>query len=95
MTERDLGVTIPMMKASHEKLGTGDSERSPAVKEENSACRAPQDETIDIPLLEDSLTKTPWERMQANDDAVRFADSLRAALKQHDAESERTDAEAR
>jgi hypothetical protein len=35
---------------------------------------------LDISLLEDSLAKTPWERMQANDDALRFADSLRAAM---------------
>jgi hypothetical protein len=35
---------------------------------------------IDLSLLEDSLAKTPWERMQANDDALRFADLLRAAM---------------
>ena len=35
---------------------------------------------VDVGLLEDSLAKTPWERMQANDDALRFAESLRAAM---------------
>ena len=38
------------------------------------------DDEIDVSLLEDSLAKTPWERMQANDDALRFADSLRGAM---------------
>ncbi len=35
---------------------------------------------VDISLLEDSLAMTPWKRMQANDDAVNFADGLRAAM---------------
>jgi len=35
---------------------------------------------VDVGLIEDSLAKTPWERMQANDDALRFAESLRAAM---------------
>jgi hypothetical protein len=38
------------------------------------------DADIDLSLLDDSLAKTPWERMQANDDALRFADSLRTAM---------------
>jgi hypothetical protein len=37
-------------------------------------------EDIDLFLLKDSLAKTPWERMQANDDALNFAESLRAAM---------------
>ncbi len=44
-------------------------------------------EEIDLSLLEDSLAKTPWERMQANDDALRFAELLRAAMEKHNAES--------
>jgi len=36
---------------------------------------------IDLSLLRDSLAKTPWERMQANDDALNFAESLRTAMK--------------
>ena len=39
------------------------------------------DGDIDLALLRDSLAKTPWERMQANDDALNFAESLRTAMK--------------
>ena len=42
---------------------------------------------IDIGLLEDSLAKTPWERMLANDDALNFAESLRAAMENRNAKS--------
>lgn len=42
---------------------------------------------IDIELLKDSLAKTPWERMQANDDALNFADTLRAAMEKRNAKS--------
>jgi|GEM_PF-1102885 len=35
---------------------------------------------IDLSLLMDSLAKTPWERMQANDDALNFGESLRIAM---------------
>jgi hypothetical protein len=37
-------------------------------------------EEIDLSLLEDSLAKTVWERMLANDDALRLADLLQAAM---------------
>jgi hypothetical protein len=40
---------------------------------------------IDLSLLEDSLAKTPWERMLANDDALNFADSLRTAMEKRNA----------
>ena len=49
-----------------------------------------QDE-MDISLLEDSLAKTPWERMQANDDALQFGELLRAAVKKRNAKPKRTD----
>jgi len=49
------------------------------------------DEEIDLSLLKDSLSKTPWERMQANDDALRFADTLRAAMEKRNAKPERID----
>ncbi len=42
---------------------------------------------IDITLLRDSLSKTTWERMQANDDALNFAESLRAAMEKRNAKS--------
>jgi hypothetical protein len=50
---------------------------------------------VDVGLLEDSLAKTPWERLQANDDALRFAEALRAAMEKRNAEPERTDAPTR
>ena len=40
---------------------------------------------VDIALLRTSLAMTPWERMQANDDALNFAESLRAAMKRRNA----------
>jgi hypothetical protein len=40
---------------------------------------------VDISLLEDSLSQTPWERMIANDDALNFAESLRAAMEKRNA----------
>jgi hypothetical protein len=40
---------------------------------------------IDLLLLKDNLAKTPWERMQANDDALNFAGSLRAAMEKRNA----------
>jgi hypothetical protein len=43
---------------------------------------------IDLSLLKDSLAKTPWERMQANDDAVNFGESLRAAMQKRHAKPE-------
>jgi hypothetical protein len=50
------------------------------------------DDGLDLELLSESLTKTPWERMLANDDALRFADSLRAAMEKRNAEPQRIDA---
>ena len=35
---------------------------------------------IDLKLLEDSLAKTVWERMLANDDALRLIDLLQSAV---------------
>ncbi len=40
---------------------------------------------VDVSLLRDSLTKSPWERMQANDDALNFAESLRLAMEKRNA----------
>jgi len=40
---------------------------------------------IDLSLLGDSLAKTPWERMQANDDALNFGESLRTAMERRNA----------
>ena len=52
------------------------------LKESAPAYRAslPDVGEIDLSLLEDSLAKTPWERMQANDDArKRLSDNLKKA----------------
>ena len=35
---------------------------------------------IDLSLIEENLKLTPWERMQANDDAVNFGNMLREAM---------------
>jgi hypothetical protein len=40
---------------------------------------------VDLSLLRDSLAKTPWERMLANDDALNFAESLRDAMRKRHA----------
>jgi hypothetical protein len=50
------------------------------------------DDGLDLELLDDSLAKTPWERMLANDDALRFAESLRDAMEKRNAEPKRIDA---
>lgn len=42
---------------------------------------------VDISLLRVSLAMTPWERMLANDDALNFAESLRAAMKKRNEQS--------
>ena len=62
-----------------------------AAQEPAAWCAGRSDEEIDVSLLEDSLAKTPWERMQANDDALRFAESLREAMEKRNAKLERTD----
>ena len=51
------------------------------------------DDGIDHAMLQESLSKSVWERMLANDDALRFADSLRTAVEKRNAKSERIDAE--
>jgi len=48
---------------------------------------AATDGDIDLSLSRESLAKTPWERMQANDDALNFAESLRAAMERRNAKS--------
>jgi len=50
------------------------------LKEVSPAYRATTGSGIDVSLLKDSLAKTPWERMQANDVALNFAELLRTAM---------------
>ena len=82
--------SLPAMKATLEKHAADERESGSAVEEPARACSAPAEEELDISLLEDSLAKSPWERMQANDDALRFAESLRAAMEERNAKSKRT-----
>ena len=58
------------------------------LKEASSDSLVAADGDIDLSLLKDSLAKTPWERMQANDDALNFAESLRAAMEKRNAKPE-------
>ena len=55
------------------------------LQETSPAYGVATDGDIDLSLLKDSLAKTPWERMQANDDALNFAESLRAAMEKRNA----------
>jgi hypothetical protein len=56
-----------------------------SVFEETPSTYGAAGDGIDLSLLQDSLTMTPWERMQANDDALNFAESLREAMKNRNA----------
>jgi hypothetical protein len=55
------------------------------LKEVSPGYCVANDNGIDLSLLKDSLAKTPWERMQANDDALNFAESLRTAMEKRNA----------
>jgi hypothetical protein len=68
------------MPEKHDKAGM-------VLKEAAQAYRVSADGDIDLSLLRENLAKTPWERMQANDDALNFAELLRTAMKKHHAKS--------
>ena len=55
------------------------------LKETSAAYHVGADGDIDVSLLKVNLAKTPWERMQANDDALNFAESLRTAMEKRNA----------
>ena len=57
----------------------------PALNE-SAPAYDPGAEGIDLALLLDSLAMTPWERMQANDDALNFGESLRVAMEKRNAQ---------
>jgi hypothetical protein len=61
------------------------SDNEEIVLKESSSVYVTETGDIDLSLLKDSLAKTPWERMQANDDALNFAESLRAAMEKRNA----------
>jgi hypothetical protein len=73
------------MKANRIQLRADAGESGTPAREAALECLLGSEAEIDVALLEDSLAKTPWERMQANDDALRFADSLRDALEKRNA----------
>jgi hypothetical protein len=64
---------------------TGEHDNEEWVLNESSPAHVTDAGDIDEWLLKDSLAKTPWERMQANDDALNFGESLRAAMQQRNA----------
>ena len=83
------------MNASLDKFRSEESERGSAGQEPESVCHDTGDDGMDVLLLEESLARTPWERMLANDDALHFAALLRTAMDERHAKSERTDAQTR
>ena len=56
-----------------------------SVLKESSTTYGVGAEGIDLALLLGSLAMTIWERMQANDDALNFGESLRAAMEKRNA----------
>ena len=64
---------------------SGERDNEEMVLMETSAAYVTDAEDIDLWLLKDSLAKTPWERMLANDDAANFGESLRTAMKERNA----------
>jgi hypothetical protein len=78
-------LNLSMVKARLHDSKTDKSMDASAAHERARTCSRAEDDEIDASLLEDSLAKTPWQRMQANDDALRFADSLRAAMQARNA----------
>jgi len=58
--------------------------KNPASKSRPSETTPPEcaisESGIDRALLEESLSKSVWERMLANDDALRLVDMLQAAM---------------
>jgi hypothetical protein len=83
-----------MMASVNDVQAEASESGAPAAAAASASCVSP-DNGVDVGLLEDSLARTPWERMQANDDALRFADFLRAAMEKRNAKPQRTDAPTR
>ena len=57
-------------KSARKSRGPGGREWEPEISKDG----------IDRGLLEESLSKSVWERMLANDDAFRLTDRLQAAM---------------
>lgn len=76
--------------AVRKNMATQSNDHAGTSPQAGPVSSAPRCQEIDLSLLEDSLAKTPWERMLANDDALRFAESLRAAMEKRNAKSKST-----
>lgn len=70
-----------------DRASSRDGALKEAVTVDGSAGPGAGASDIDLSLLAESLRMTPWERMLANDDALNFAESLRAAMERRNAES--------
>ena len=66
-------------------MSAGDEHLQGILGEKASAYLTPGEGEVDPDLLRVSLAMTPWERMLANDDALNFAESLRAAVAKRNA----------
>jgi hypothetical protein len=71
-----------------------DSMSKPAPVESGPAWRAAEAAGMDMSLVEANLAKTPWERMLEHEDALAFAEKLRAAGQAYHAKSQRPIAKA-
>jgi len=63
----------PNVTVSSNEFGGGEAADVSRLQEAAPACQKSIPDKMDISLLEDSLAKAPWERMQANDDALSGA----------------------
>jgi hypothetical protein len=73
------------MKTSRTEILSAEGQNGSILREPAPGHLPDPDEDLDLSLLEDSLAKTPWQRMQANDDALRFSECLRAAMERRNA----------
>jgi hypothetical protein len=73
------------MKAKRNHLRAAAGQNGSTVRAAAAEDHIGTEAEFDVSLLEESLARTPWERMQANDDALRFADSLRDAMERRNA----------
>jgi hypothetical protein len=78
---------LPTMKARRTRLKAEQSENGSTAAKPGRDAPAVTENRIDQSLLDESLSRTPWERMQANDDALRFAEALRSAMETRNAKS--------
>ena len=69
------GGNLSLMEANPNQTAT-------KIGRSDAASRGPAapDDGLDSALLEESLAKTVWERMLANDDALHLADLLRTGM---------------